>query len=102
MSGKNAIENKSVHAIENKDLSLPEPKCYPFRVVKVPSVFIGDDAFALKEYMMKPFPQAGLTEDKRVYDTGIAVPGEYLRMCLESFLADGVYFVLRLPWLQTQ
>ena len=29
----------------------------------VPYVFLGDDAFALKEFLMKPFPQQGLNEE---------------------------------------
>ena len=31
-------------------------------------MFVGDDAFALKKHMMKPYPQNGLTEDKRIYN----------------------------------
>ena len=33
-----------------------------------PYVFLGDDAFALKKYMMKPFPQQGLTQERRIYN----------------------------------
>lgn len=33
-----------------------------------PYVFLGDDAFALKKFMMKPFPQQGLTPGKRIYN----------------------------------
>ena len=64
------VWNKSslAHAIENRDLCLPEAKCLPYGVIRVPHVFVGDDAFALKEYMMKPFPQAGLTDERRVYN----------------------------------
>ena len=35
-------------ATENGSLSLPPPKCLPMGVRKVPYVFVGDDAFALK------------------------------------------------------
>ena len=31
-------------------------------------VFFGDDAFPLKKFMMKPYPQQNLTADKRVYN----------------------------------
>ena len=34
----------------------------------VPYVFLGDDAFAPKEFLMKPFPQQGLNEEKRIYN----------------------------------
>ena len=30
--------------------------------------FVGDDAFALKAYLMKPYPQSGLTDDRRIYN----------------------------------
>ena len=33
-----------------------------------PSVFLGDDAFALKKFMMKPFPQQGLIGEERIYN----------------------------------
>ena len=31
-------------------------------------VFLGDDAFALKKFMMKPFPQQGLIGEERIYN----------------------------------
>ena len=34
----------------------------------VPYVFLGYDAFALKEFLMKPFPQQGLIEERRIYN----------------------------------
>ncbi|XP_046841836.1 uncharacterized protein LOC124435948 [Xenia sp. Carnegie-2017] len=37
-------------------------------MVEVPHVFVGDDAFALQKHMMKPYPQHGLTDDKRIYN----------------------------------
>lgn len=55
-------------AIEDGTVVLPPPKCLPFGVQKLPYVFVGDDAFVLKKHMMKPYPQHGLTEDKRVYN----------------------------------
>ena len=35
---------------------------------KLPYVFLGDDAFALKEFMMKRYPQQNLTADERIYN----------------------------------
>ena len=54
--------------IEDDDLGIPAPKPLPFRWIKVPCVFVGDDTFALKTYMMKPYPQKNLTEERRVYN----------------------------------
>ena len=54
-----------VQSIEDGSIVLPSPECLPFGIKKVPYVFIGDDAFALKK-MTKPYPHHGLTDDKRV------------------------------------
>ena len=64
------VWNKCIlaHAVKNKDLCLPEAKCLPYGVIKVLHVIVGDDAFALKEYMMKPFSQAGVTVERSVYN----------------------------------
>ena len=55
-------------SIDDGTISLPPPKCLPFGVIPIPFVFLGDDAFALKPNIMKPYPQKGLTEDKRIYN----------------------------------
>ena len=54
--------------IEDDDLGIPAPKPLLFGWIKVPFVFVGDDKFALKTYMMKPYPQKNLTEERRVYN----------------------------------
>ena len=60
------IWNKSslCRAIENREIRLPEARALPYRLEKIPCVILGDDAFALKNYMMKPFPQRNLTIEK--------------------------------------
>ncbi|XP_065069760.1 uncharacterized protein LOC135694808 [Rhopilema esculentum] len=55
-------------AIEEKKLLLPEPKCLPSGIEKVPYVVVADEAFALQNFLMKPYPQCGLTDDKRIYN----------------------------------
>ena len=54
--------------IEDGSIVLPPPECLPFGIKRVPYVFVRDDAFALKENMMKTYPHHGLTDDKRVYN----------------------------------
>ena len=54
--------------IEDDDLGIPAPKPLPFGWIKVPYLFVGDDVFTLKTYMMKPYPQKNLTEERRVYN----------------------------------
>ena len=55
-------------AIENSEISLPSPMPLPHGTKSIPYVFVGDDAFPLKPYMMKPYPQTGLNDEKRVYN----------------------------------
>ena len=45
-----------------------EPRALYYCLEKVLFVIVGDDAFALKNYMMKPFPQRNLTIEKRIYN----------------------------------
>ena len=49
-------------------LNFLSPKCLPFGTQKVPYVLTGDDAFTLKPYLIKPCPQSGLTEERRIYN----------------------------------
>ena len=43
-----------------RDLNFPPPEPLPHRKRECPDVIIGDDAFALKTTLMKPFPQQNL------------------------------------------
>ena len=52
--------------IEDDDLGIPAPTPLPFGCTRIPYVFVGDDDFALKTYMMKPYPQKDLTAEKRI------------------------------------
>lgn len=52
----------------NNPLGIPAPKCLPGRKKPVPHVLVGDDAFPLTSYMMKPYPQTGLNEEKRIFN----------------------------------
>ena len=63
------VWNKSsLHeAIQNGSVKLPDDEKLPNGDV-IPYVFLGDDAFALKTFMMKPYPQQNLTVEKRVYN----------------------------------
>ena len=43
-------------ALKNESVQLPPPKPLPNRTENCPYVIIADDAFALKTYLMKPYP----------------------------------------------
>ena len=44
------------HAIENDLLNIPKLETLPNSETCLPFVFVGDDAFGLKENIMKPYP----------------------------------------------
>lgn len=52
--------------IQMEEIAFPLPRCFSNGVVKFPFVFVADDAFARKPYIMKPYPQTGFTDDKRI------------------------------------
>ncbi|KAK2553526.1 hypothetical protein P5673_025011 [Acropora cervicornis] len=55
-------------ALEEGTVNLPLPCCLPGGNEQMPYVLVGDDAFALKPYLMKPYAQQGLDAEKRVYN----------------------------------
>ena len=55
-------------SIEDGSLNLPSPKALPGRETKIPFVITGDDAFPLKNYLMKPYPLKNLTLEKRIFN----------------------------------
>ena len=55
-------------ALEEKCLNIPEPTLLPGTQSLFPYVIVADDAFPLKEYIMKPFSQIGLTPERRIFN----------------------------------
>ena len=51
-------------ALEEKCLNIPEPTLLPGTQFLSPYVIVADDTSPLKEYIMKPFSQIGLTPEK--------------------------------------
>ena len=64
------VWNKSTphKKIESNEMDLPQPAVLPYGETNVPYVFVGDDAFALKTFMMKPYVQHHLNISRRVYN----------------------------------
>ena len=56
------------HAIENDTLNIPKLSPLPNSETCLPFVFVGDDAFGLKENMMKPYPSQNRTLEEKVFD----------------------------------
>lgn len=55
-------------AIVNNELGLPQRECLHNDDRPLPYFLVGDDAFALKDWMMKPYPFRGLTYNQRVFN----------------------------------
>ena len=54
--------------IDNGTLGLPAPQPLPGDNEDVPFFIVGDDAFALRENLMKPYSHRGLTREERVFN----------------------------------
>jgi hypothetical protein len=55
-------------ALDDGSLNIPTQQPYPHDDEPMPFFMIGDDAFPLRHYLMKPFPQRGLTNAQRIYN----------------------------------
>ena len=53
-------------AMEQNKLNLPHPRLLPGTNISVPYVFVGDEAFALKNYLMKPYPREEIQVPERI------------------------------------
>ena len=67
-------------ALENNTVNLPAPKALPQREVPVPFVVVGDEAFPLKPYLMKPYPRNQLDNEKRIFNYRLS----RARRCVEN------------------
>ena len=66
--GGNWSQSPMKKALENGTLNLPKPKSLSGDSSDIPYVCVGDDAFPLTTYMMKPYPQKDLSPDKRIFN----------------------------------
>ena len=67
-SGSVYANSQLGHAIENGLLNTPHPSKVPQSEKILPYVFIGDDAFGLKNHLMKPYPFQHLSLAERVFN----------------------------------
>lgn len=54
--------------LEEQKLQVPGDALLPYSSTQSPYVIVGDDAFPLKTYLMKPYPRKDLTNDKRIFN----------------------------------
>ncbi|XP_035714843.1 protein ALP1-like [Folsomia candida] len=55
-------------ALDEDRLQIPNPLPLPGSNIVQPCTFVGDDAFALSDKMMKPYDQRGLDKKKRIFN----------------------------------
>ena len=61
------VKSSLLQGTQNGSVKLPDDEKFSNGGIN-PYVFLGDDAFALKRFTMKPFHQQGLTGERRVYN----------------------------------
>ncbi|XP_064643564.1 uncharacterized protein LOC135497663 [Lineus longissimus] len=54
--------------MDNDTLGIPESGCLPGTDIKVPYMFLGDEAFPLKKNLMRPYAGTGLDYEHRVFN----------------------------------
>jgi hypothetical protein len=55
-------------AFESCNLSVPGPSSLPGTNTELPHVIVGDEAFPLKTYIMRPYPSQELDDSKRLFN----------------------------------
>ena len=55
-------------ALEEKRLNIPNPTKLPGTQSLFSYVIVADDAFPLKDYILKPYSQSGLTQERRIFN----------------------------------
>ena len=55
-------------ALEEKQLNIPNPTVLPGTQNQFPFVIVADDAFPLKDYILKPYSQRSLNQERRIFN----------------------------------
>lgn len=77
------------HLMDSNSLNVPPEKNLPGTNIKVPHVLIGDEAYPLKPYLMRPFPSRTLTPAKERFNDNLS----RARKCIEC-----TFGILRAKW----
>lgn len=54
--------------LENGALNVKSEKCLPGSDIRLPHVILGDEAYPLKNYLMRPYPQRSLGPEELIYN----------------------------------
>ncbi len=67
--------------LEGNRLAVTPSSTLPFSTTKSPYVIVGDDAFQLKTYLMKPFPGKCLTDSQLIFNYRLSRARRIVRKC---------------------
>lgn len=81
--------SKFQKAVRNNLLNIPEPNNLPFANFATPYVFVGDEAYPLTKYLMRPFPRRSLNERNEIFNERLSSA----RRCVEC-----AFGILTLKW----
>ena len=72
-------DSELMYHMHNDNLHIPPAAPFPFDQRNMPYFMIGDDAFALRTFLMKPYPSITLTAEQRIFNYRIS----RARRCIE-------------------
>lgn len=75
--------------LESDNFNIPEPKALPGTETVLPHVMIGDEAYPLKPYLMRPYPGRELTAVKENFNKRLSTA----RKCIEC-----TFGIMRAKW----
>lgn len=74
--------------IESNTLQLPDEKCLPgMENPKIPYYFVGDEAFALHEHLLRPYGGTHLTLEKKIFNYRLSRARRYIE-CAFGILSN--------------
>lgn len=74
--------------VEGGELGFPDPEPLPGLTENLPYFFLGDDAFALRTWMMKPYSRMGLGHGDRIFNYRLSRARRWWKMRSEYWPTD--------------
>ena len=60
--------NSLYQLLSSNNFNMPNSKKLPLSDVELPFMILGDEAYPLRSYLMRPYPRRQLTESRRVFN----------------------------------
>ena len=75
--------------MEDQSLGVPADAPYPNDEIPMPYTILADDAFPLRRWLLKPYPQRNLLHDQRIYN---------YRLCRARRIVENSFGILANRW----